>query len=70
MSEQNQKKQWMTVWSELSLLQAEEKVDELRQKLFQVRLNVRFNHSPSFSSDQRALKKEVARGLTYINKVK
>ena len=64
MSEKN-KKHVPVVWQDLSAEQTDVRIDELRQELLKIRLNSRFTHNPSFSSDQQALKKEIARGLTH-----
>ncbi|KKR97294.1 MAG: hypothetical protein UU47_C0001G0067 [candidate division TM6 bacterium GW2011_GWE2_41_16] len=60
---------WSVEWPTLPLQDAAVKVEQLRQELFALRLGVRFSHNPLFSTNQRALKKEIARGLTYISQV-
>lgn len=45
------------------------KVEELRRDLFQLRLRVATSPVKSFPSDQRKMKRSIARVLTHINKV-
>ena len=54
---------------ELKQLNAQElvsKVDSLRRELLTLRLSSATSHVKSFSSQQRALKKAIACGLTYL----
>ena len=69
MSEEKNKNGLTVDWKTLPVADAELKVEQFRKDLFTLRLNARFQHNPSFSSSQRALKKEIARGLTYVNQV-
>lgn len=57
------------IHKELKQLGAKElavKVDALRRELFSLRLNAVTAHVKSFPSQQKALKKAIACGLTYL----
>lgn len=51
----------------LSLEQLALKVEELRRDLFQLRLKEATSPTKSYPSDQRKLKRSVARALTWMN---
>ncbi|MGC2310178.1 MAG: 50S ribosomal protein L29 [Candidatus Babeliaceae bacterium] len=44
------------------------KLEEFRQELFKLRINAATAHIKSFPSDQRLLKKNIARALTFLHK--
>jgi len=57
------------IHKELKQMNAQElvsKVEALRHELFSLRLNAVTTHVKSFSSQQKALKKAIACGLTYL----
>lgn len=50
----------------LDKVQVAGKVEELRRELFQLRLNAATTHNKSFPTQQKALKKAIARALTKL----
>jgi ribosomal protein L29 len=56
--------------SEMSLEQLESRVEEMRRELFKLRLSTATTHIKSFASTQKALKRAIACGLTYMEQKK
>ncbi len=54
----------------MTLAQVEAKVDEIRRELFQLRLRMVSSPVESFPSDQKNLKRAIARSLTHANNLK